>query len=143
MDGGDAARTNLTLDGHYQPESRRRKRPRRQVRRGLDDDAPPVVTSSKRTLEIGDEEAVSEFYDHRFKSVQQTACKEIAKAFVKLVAPKKQANNPYTGGDSTLPDWWPGNWGPGEKDKTRHVEPDHLWKRGLCSVPSLELLSSL
>ncbi|KAL2014894.1 hypothetical protein VTK56DRAFT_7153 [Thermocarpiscus australiensis] len=27
------------------------------------------------------------------------------------------------------PDWWPKPWGPGEKDRVRHVEPDHLWKK--------------
>lgn len=47
------------------------------------------------------------------------------------LAPKKQANNPYTKGDATAPDWWPKPWGPGKKDKTRHIEPDHMWKNGV------------
>ncbi len=100
-------------------------------RRNLDDDAPPVIVSPKKALAIGDSNAVWEFYDRGFKCIQQTACKEMGKALIKIIAPKKQANNPYTKGDATAPDWWPRPWGPGEKDRVRHVEPDHLWKKGL------------
>ncbi len=99
-------------------------------RLGLDDDAPPVIVSPNKALEIGNSAALWEFYDRGFKCIQQTACKEIAKAFVKIIAPKKQANNPYTKGDAAAPDWWPAPWGPGEKDRARHVEPDHMWKKG-------------
>lgn len=103
------------------------------MRRAQDDDAPPIIASSKKPLEIGDSEAVLEFYDRGFKAIQQTACKEVAKAFIKVICPKKQANFPYRKGSETAPDWWPEPWGPGEKDMARHVEPDHLWKRGLYS----------
>jgi hypothetical protein len=92
---------------------------------------------SKRPLEIGNHKAVQAFYDHRFKCIQQTACKEVAKAFIKLIAPKKQANHPYTGRDASAPDWWPKPSGPGEKDKVRHIEPDHQWKRGMSSTVCL------
>lgn len=100
------------------------------TRRQLDDIAPPVVMNSKKALTIGDSEAVLNFYDRGFKCIQQTACKEVAKAFVKIIAPKKQANFPYVKGDAAAPDWWPKPWGPGEKDRARHVEPDHMWKKG-------------
>lgn len=95
-----------------------------------DDDDMPVVSTSRKPLVIGNTEQIKEFYIQRFKVVQQTACKSIGKAFVKVVAPKKQASHPYTRGDASAPDWWPKPWGPGERDKVRHREPDHLWKRG-------------
>jgi hypothetical protein len=97
------------------------------------EDVPPVIAPSKIPIQIGDETAVWKFYEHRFKRIQQTACKIMAKPIIKLISPKKQANNPYTGGDLTAPAWWPKPWGPGEKDKVRHVEPDHQWKKGLHS----------
>jgi len=127
-----STRTALPFEDHWPVEPGRRKRPRRQgaMRRDLDDDAPPVVTNARKTIVIGDSEAVLNFYDRGFKCIQQTACKEVAKAFIKIIAPKKQATNPYTGGYATAPDWWPKATGPGEKDRVRHVEPDHQWKRG-------------
>ena len=108
-----------------------------------DDDAP-VVKTTKKTLVIGNSEQIKEFYVQRFTCIQQTACKSIGKAFVKTISSKKQATNPYTGGDATAPAWWPKPWGPGERDKVRHREPDHQWKRGsnlvhLCSSARIQL----
>jgi hypothetical protein len=100
------------------------------MRRNADADSAPVVVHSKVGLQIGDAEAVERFYETRLKAVQQTACKELAKAFVKIIAPKKQARNPYTGGLDTAPDWWPKRCGPAGKDEVRHREPDHLFKPG-------------
>ncbi|KAL2188425.1 hypothetical protein L209DRAFT_217342 [Thermothelomyces heterothallicus CBS 203.75] len=136
--------TSLPVEDHWPAEPSRRKRPRKQrtTRRQLDDVVPPVVMNSKKVLAIGDSEAVLNFYDRGFKCIQQTACKEVAKAFVKIIAPKKQANFPYVKGDAAAPDWWPKPWGPGEKDRARHVEPDHMWKKGSASL-SLSLSLSL
>jgi hypothetical protein len=114
-----------------------RKRPRRQgaLRPDYEDNAPHVVSDSKRGLEIGNSKKVQEFYDHRFKCIEQTACKVIPKAFIKVIAPKKQANNPYTKRDTFAPDWWPKSLGSGEKDgKVRHIEPDHQSKGGSYSA---------
>lgn len=121
------------VDDQWAPQPKRRKRSRRSraVGRDLDDDVPPVISSSRKAIEIGNSEAVREFYAQRLKCIQQTACKIMAKAIIKLIAPKKQAINPYTKGDGMAPAWWPRPWGPGEKDKVRHVEPDHQWKQGL------------
>ncbi|AEO68857.1 uncharacterized protein THITE_130193 [Thermothielavioides terrestris NRRL 8126] len=119
------------VDDQWAPQPKRRKRTRRPgaARGNVDDDVAPIVVSSRRAIEIGDSEAVRQYYEQCFKCLQQTACKIIAKYIIKLIAPKKQANNPYTRGDATAPAWWPKPWGTGEKDKVRHVEPDHQWKK--------------
>jgi hypothetical protein len=85
---------------------------------------------SRRGIRINDSKGLWNFYDQRFKSCQQSACKLIAKAWVKLVEPKKQSTHPYTGSDEKAPDWWPKPWGTTKEDKVRHKEPDHLYKRG-------------
>ncbi len=115
---------------------RNRKRARAQSARDApdDDEAPGTVSGGKRGLRIGNTEEVFEYYQTRLKDIQQNACKLIAKAWVRLIEPKKQSNHPYTAGDEKAPDWWPKPWGPTKDDKVRHVEPDHLLKRGTCSV---------
>lgn len=88
----------------------------------------PVPSRKTQTLQIGDSAQVEEFYKTRFKDMQQTACKTIGKAFVKLVEPKKQTHHPYTKGDTSAPSWWPTN----KLDidhYVRHKEPDHLYKK--------------
>ncbi|KAG9239760.1 hypothetical protein BJ875DRAFT_479181 [Amylocarpus encephaloides] len=85
----------------------------------------PVPTQEFKILQIGNTEEVSEFYQVRFKDMQQSACKVMGKAFVKLVEPKKQTHHPYTKGDSCKPSWWPETSG---EDCVRHKEPDHLLK---------------
>jgi hypothetical protein len=134
-DGVHGARHGQYVDEQSPMESRRRKRPRRQqpARRGYEEGAPCVISSSKKPLEIGDSKALREFYERRFKCMQQTACKEIGKAFIKVICPKKQATHPYTGGWDQRPDWWPEPWGRGEKERARHIEPDHQWKEGSSS----------
>ncbi len=75
-----------------------------------------------------------EFYTQRFQCIQQTACRVIAKEMIKVLCPKKQANNPYIRRESATPAWWPKPWGTGPRDKVRHIEPDHLLKDG-ASLP--------
>lgn len=101
-------------------------------RRQVDDDDDVVVSQANptRNLRVGNDKDVWDFYEQRFKNCQQTACKLIAKAWVKVVEPKKQTNHPYTGQDEKAPDWWPKPWGPTKEEKVRHKEPDHLYKRG-------------
>ena len=93
----------------------------------------------RKEIKIGDEQAVVLSYYELLDVIQQVPCKEIAKAWIKAIDPKKQAKNPYNGGKSkaiaiakygkenqgfmTMPDWWP------EKD-CRHTEPDHIKKDG-------------
>ncbi len=105
LDGSYSGHATTPPDGQW-PDARSRKRARREGGPGhdVDNDVAPIIISPKG-LEIGDSQAVLEFYDRGFKCIQQTACREIGKAFIKLIAPKKQANNPYTKGDATAPDW--------------------------------------
>ncbi|KAI9876299.1 MAG: hypothetical protein M1830_006822 [Pleopsidium flavum] len=82
------------------------------------------------SIKIGDTVAVDIYFDRQFKRIQQLNCKVIAKAWIKVVEPKKQSNHPYNGGkpdsggkadpEKTKPDWWPEGY--------RHKEPDHVKK---------------
>ena len=105
------------------------KRPRANPPRRDADDSTSAHFTMKKSLKIGDAEAVWDFYGQRFRNCQQTACKLIAKAWVKAVEPRKQSTHPYTG--PVAPDWWPKPWGPGADNKVRHKEPDHLLKPGM------------
>lgn len=89
-----------------------------------------VTQPTKRPVRISEEHVIWNIYDQRFRGLQQTACKLIAKAWVKLVEPKKQSTHPYTGSDEKAPDWWPKPWGTTRDEKVRHKEPDHLYKKG-------------
>jgi len=103
----------------------------RRTTSNLEDHGPAVkVTSTRRPVQIGDDKAIWDVYDTRLRSLQQTACKTMAKAWVKLVEPKKQSNHPYTGGEDKAPDWWPKSWGPTKEERVRHREPDHILKPG-------------
>lgn len=110
---------------------RTRKRARGALGARRDDGGPAVqVVVAKKGLRIGNNEDVWKFYEQRFKSIQQTACKTIAKAWIKLIAPKKQSNHPYTGQEAKAPDWWPKPTGSTKEERVRHKEPDHLHKPG-------------
>jgi Protein of unknown function (DUF2841) len=94
------------------------------------DDTPiPVPVQKTQQLMIGDSAEVEKFYSCRFKDMQQSSCKVMGKAFVKLVEPKKQTHHPYTKGDGKAPPWWPPTTGD-DNVKVRHKEPDHLLKPG-------------
>lgn len=74
------------------------------------------------------------YYEKVFQNLQQTNCRVIAKAYIKLVEPRKQVNYPYNGRktvdgrvqqldpEATKPPWWPIG--------VCHREPDHLPKVG-------------
>ncbi|TQV92621.1 kinesin [Cordyceps javanica] len=124
---GDRRRSSALADwGSPARSGRKRPRPRNPLN---EDEDTQMTVSSRRGIRVGDSDAVWGFYEQRFKNCQQTACKLIAKAWVKAVEPKKQSTHPYTGSDEKAPDWWPKPWGPTKDDKVRHKEPDHLYKR--------------
>ncbi|KAH8898838.1 hypothetical protein GQ53DRAFT_635542 [Thozetella sp. PMI_491] len=93
----------------------------------LDTEPLPQPHSPKQPIRIGDSAAVWAFYDSRFKYCQQTVCKLIAKAWVKLL--RLRWNSFSTSSGSTVPDWWPKPWGAGPDNKVRFKEPDHLYKK--------------
>jgi hypothetical protein len=90
-------------------------------------DATPLPVQKIEQLAINDEAEVQQFYFARFDDMSQSACKVIAKAFVKLVEPKKQTHYPYIKGDIKAPPWWPDTKG---ESSVGHKEPDHLSKPG-------------
>jgi len=113
---------------------RKRSRPSNYYGANLDDETPrPTAIQGTQPLRIGDESEVRKFYHVRFKDMQQSSCKVMGKAFVKLVEPKKQTHHPYTKGDEQAPPWWPPTTG---DFKVRHREPDHLLKPGKSAFPS-------
>ncbi|KAL1894697.1 hypothetical protein Sste5346_005670 [Sporothrix stenoceras] len=113
--------------------SRNRKRARGTTSRRIAEMAEErpirVTAPTKIPVRISEEQVIWNVYDQRFRGLQQTACKLIAKAWVKLVEPKKQSTHPYTGSDEKAPDWWPKPWGTTRDEKVRHKEPDHLYKK--------------
>lgn len=117
--------------------SGKRKRPRPSLYQGryVDNDNTPVPVQKTQQLVIGEEREVEQFYYGRFRDMQQSSCKIIGKAFVKLVEPKKQTHHPYTKGDIKAPPWWPDTKG---ENAVRHKEPDHLLKPGKsCHVSDI------
>ncbi|EME43175.1 hypothetical protein DOTSEDRAFT_72529 [Dothistroma septosporum NZE10] len=95
------------------------------------DPEPPIPPRKQhKTFMIQDEQAVKDFLHGRLKGMQQLADKKIAKAWIKSICPKKQANFPYQnkklGRDGhmneqpAVPGWWPG------QNVCRFIEPDHI-----------------
>ncbi|KAL5319401.1 hypothetical protein ACEPPN_012453 [Leptodophora sp. 'Broadleaf-Isolate-01'] len=91
--------------------------------------APLPVNTKQRptTLRIGNDKELEKFYHARFQEIQTVPCKIMAKAFVKVVEPRKQSRYPYSKGQINAPPWWPALSG---TNSVRHKEPDHLFKQG-------------
>jgi hypothetical protein len=94
------------------------------------------------TLHIANQDEVVHFLKMRFTQIQQLATKVIAKAWIKAICPKKQANFPYVDsnpradqsqkrrrprhdGPPRIPLFWP------DVELCRHKEPDHTRKTGV------------
>ncbi|KUJ12889.1 uncharacterized protein LY89DRAFT_196326 [Mollisia scopiformis] len=106
--------------------AKKRRFPNYRHREESNDDTPvPARIKKTQQLRIGDAGEVEKFYHTRFKDMQQSSCKVMGKAFVKLIEPKKQTHHPYTKGDGKAPPWWPKTTG---DHLVRHKEPDHLLK---------------
>jgi len=83
----------------------------------------PASGAEYKPLTIGNEAEVTIFLETRFRQLQQLCCKIVAKAWIKVIEPKKQTRYPYNRGEESKPEWWP--------DDVRHKEPDHLMKPGI------------
>lgn len=98
------------------------------------DDDLALESVDRIPLEIGDEEKVQAYYERSFRAFQQINCRQVAKAYIRIIEPRKQVKHPYNGGkgapgekgdpEKTKPDWWP--------DGVIHREPDHLKKPGMA-----------
>ncbi|KAJ5414924.1 hypothetical protein N7509_000022 [Penicillium cosmopolitanum] len=84
------------------------------------------------TISVKNKVVLRQYYEKVFQNLQQTNCRVIAKAYIKLVEPRKQIQYPYNGRkamagktqqfspEETKPPWWPLG--------VSHREPDHLPK---------------
>ncbi|EAW06990.1 DUF2841 domain-containing protein [Aspergillus clavatus NRRL 1] len=91
-----------------------------------------ITCNQRAMLPLRDQRRLRRYYEKAFESLQQINCRTIAKAYVKLVEPRKQVNYPYNGRkliagvsrqldpELTKPAWWPSG--------VTHKEPDHLPK---------------
>jgi Protein of unknown function (DUF2841) len=92
------------------------------------------VNDKNAMISVKDPDLLALYYEKAFENIQQTNCRILAKAYVKLVEPQKQVNYPYNGRkliagtksqldpNVTKPPWWP--------SEVSHREPDHLPKAG-------------
>lgn len=104
--------------------------PARKRSRGGVDVPAPTYRPRKQTLRIGDVAQTTKYYEERLKQMQQGACKVIAKAWVKVVEPRKQTAHPYINEAKSAPPWWPEIKPADGSQGVRHKEPDHLLKGG-------------
>jgi hypothetical protein len=88
--------------------------------------APPTGIESV----FENETEVTAYLTAKVTELQQNVCKLLAKAWIKVIEPKKPTTHPYAGGDATKPTWWPAH--------VRHKEPDTLLKPG-ARAPSRSL----
>ena len=109
----------------------------------VEPDTPHNSTNhTLRELQIGDREAVQQFFHDALNDLQQINCRSVSKKLIQIIEPRKQVNHPYNGrckskdrkemekaSRSTRPSWWP----PG----VRHKEPDHLVKSGEHPILSI------
>lgn len=65
-------------------------------------------------------------YRNALTSLSQVVCKAVAKIWIKVAEPNKQAVHPYKHFNSSKPLWWPRD--------VDHIEPDHLDKHGRVEV---------
>ena len=98
-----------------------------------------LAAQQKTTISVKERGLLRLYYEKIFQNLQQTNCRIIAKAYIKLVEPRKQVNYPYNGRkivdgrtqqldpEATKPPWWPRG--------VSHREPDHLPKVGKKRTP--------
>lgn len=135
------------------------RRTRRHVnrRRGEDSESEDELEGGyTETQLIKVSELLSRYYIPAFRSINQLACKDIVKVWIRYAQPKKQTTHPYNGGRSvaekrrsidvhgylghyTMPGYWPSDAGWKDGLGCRHREPDHVKKPGqsVCELVSI------
>ncbi|KIR28749.1 hypothetical protein I307_03085 [Cryptococcus deuterogattii 99/473] len=91
-------------------------------------------TSNEHCITLQQEE-VAPYFAKRFAAVQQDTCKLVAKAWIKVIEPKKQSKFPYNKGENAKPKWWP--------DGVPHRAPDHLSKEHMTKPLVIPIPESL
>ncbi|KAJ5240497.1 uncharacterized protein N7469_002088 [Penicillium citrinum] len=93
---------------------------------------PGMKSDQKAFISVRESDFLRRYYEKIFQNLQQSNCRVLAKAYVKLVEPRKQVKYPYNGRkivfgkiqqlepEETKPPWWPTG--------VSHREPDHLPK---------------
>ncbi|CAI7627496.1 unnamed protein product [Penicillium pancosmium] len=99
---------------------------------GFSNETYKSMGDKKAAISVKNHDILTLYYEKAFENIQQTNCRTLAKAYVKLVEPQKQVNYPYNGRkliagtksqldpNETKPPWWP--------SRVTHREPDHLPK---------------
>ncbi|KAF7590184.1 hypothetical protein BBP40_003157, partial [Aspergillus hancockii] len=126
-DTSSLSRKNSMFQSHQDSHPAKRKRVSHECV------VPMSINCHQKTmLPIRNHSLLRKYYEKAFESLQQINCRILAKAYIKLVEPRKQVNYPYNGrkiisGSSqqfdpelTKPGWWPSG--------VTHREPDHLLK---------------
>lgn len=102
-----------------------------------------LTSHQKAPISVKERDFMRLYYEKIFQNLQQTNCRVIAKAYIKLVEPRKQVNYPYNGRkiiegrtrqldpEATKPPWWPLG--------VSHREPDHLPKVGKRQLPVVSI----
>jgi hypothetical protein len=108
-------------------------------RRRIDQrETPDLSKQMMHSMMPVDNRGFRSYYEKAFENFQQTNCRVLAKAYIKLIEPRKQVNYPYNGRVSiggttkqldpktTKPPWW--------HSGVTHHEPDHLLKAGMEGI---------
>ncbi|SCU87179.1 LAFA_0E05204g1_1 [Lachancea sp. 'fantastica'] len=108
------ARLQTTLWEIYEAHQQQRQESQNKADATLDTEVPVLE------LDLRNAYAVENYLKNVFSMLRQLQCKAIAKAWIKVVEPRKKARYPYIKGELFKPYWWPPN--------VEHKEPDHLRK---------------
>lgn len=97
--------------------------------------APATKMKTMKSFSMDEEDKVVQFLADRISRLQQLSNKKIAKDWISVICPRKQANFPYQNRKrqdkkpTVVPRWWP------DVEKCPFTEPDHV-KRERESTPS-------
>ncbi|CAI7608825.1 unnamed protein product [Penicillium viridicatum] len=80
----------------------------------------PTNYAHRVPLMIGDTNRVLVYYKSTLDYFRQRNCSVIIRAAIKIIEPQKRVDHPYTGRNTTRPDWWPWN--------ITHKHPEHMRK---------------